>query len=170
MRFGFWGLVDLKWPSGISIYRHDAKIQKSKNHKKSIMKLFFKDPWERSGGWNDAQWSTLTGHGLEVGGRGCQKEKKSRKDYRFYKLQWLVKTGSQKKILRHWGVQSRQKWHAGAFGTTPGVQNHRKWPKIPIFPDFPDFGGRKCLKQTAGRHIPTSNSDWENLLNLAGVR
>ena len=24
-------------------------------------------------------------HGLEVGGRGCQKKKKSRKDYRFYK-------------------------------------------------------------------------------------
>ena len=34
MRFGFSGMVDLKWPSGISIYRHDAKIQKSKIHKK----------------------------------------------------------------------------------------------------------------------------------------
>ena len=118
-----------------------------------MMKLFFEDPWERSGGWNDAQWSTLTGHGLEVGGRGCQKKKKSRKDYRFYKLQWLVKTGSQKKILRHSGVQSRWKWHAGAFGTTPGVQNPRKWPKILHFFGFPGIFGRKCLKQTAGRHI-----------------
>ena len=26
--------MDLKWPSGISISRHDAKIQKSEIHKK----------------------------------------------------------------------------------------------------------------------------------------
>ena len=50
MRFGFSGLVDLKCSTGITIYRHDAKIQNSKNHPKIDDEITFKGLLKEIGG------------------------------------------------------------------------------------------------------------------------